>query len=644
MRHWLILILNLFVATGYATMAETPLTEITPDGHAIRADGVWLKDKQGRTLMLRGVSLGGSSKVPYRPNGATHIQEGFFQHRDVSFVGRPFPLEEAGEHFARLRDWGLTTVRFVVTWEAVEHAGPGQYDQDYLQYLYDVIAEAARYDIQVLIDSHQDAWSRWTGGDGAPGWTLEAIGMDLRRLHTTGATITQATHNTPYPHMIWTTNYIRYGTATLFTLFFAGNDFAPELKIDGVPVQDYLQGHYFEAMRQVAMAVKDLPNVIGFGTLNEPGRGYIGVPGLTDVAAGLMVFDLSPTPLQGMLAAAGYSQQVAVINRDQVTGSATLNAAGDTLWRDGITPVWKQHGVWTDEGGEPLVLKNDYFSQVNGRPVDFARDYLMPFIRQYAETIRSVIPDTVVFIEPTSILNAEAYQPVLAEGEIPNVVFAPKWYDGPTLATKTFYPWLDDIGREGIRHSFTGQLAQIKARAAARVGDIPVAIGEFGLPMDLDQGHALKTGDYGKHEAILDSYFNAMDSNLLSAFIWNYTPDNVHAHGDQWNGEDFSIFSRDHERNGGGRALGGVVRPYAMRTAGEPLRMRFQRQGRVFEYEFRPDITVHAPTEIFIPALQYPDGYRVTAEGAQYQRDPAHQRLRIHADRGASLVRVRVEP
>lgn len=62
-------------------------------------------------------------------------------HESVTFVGRPFPLEEAHEHFSRLRRWGLTfgtfhdlsirtnqtvtiTVRFLVTWEAVEHAGP----------------------------------------------------------------------------------------------------------------------------------------------------------------------------------------------------------------------------------------------------------------------------------------------------------------------------------------------------------------------------------------------------------------------------------------------------------------------------------------------------------------------------------------
>ena len=44
---------------------------------------------------------------------------------------------------------------------------------------------------------------------------------------------------------------------------------------------------------------------------------------------------------------------------------------------------------------------------------------------------------------------------------------------------------------------------------------------------------------------MLDRSVNAVEENLLSYTLWNYTADNTNAHGDQWNGEDLSTFSTD---------------------------------------------------------------------------------------------------
>lgn len=125
-------------------------------------------DEHGRVLHLRGVNVSGNSKLPTSPPGSSHLSEGFFDHRNVSFVGRPFPLEEADEHFSRLKLWGLTFIRWLVPWEALEHQGPGIYDEEYINFLIKLLTKAEEYGIKCFIDPHQDTWSRFSGGSGAP--------------------------------------------------------------------------------------------------------------------------------------------------------------------------------------------------------------------------------------------------------------------------------------------------------------------------------------------------------------------------------------------------------------------------------------------------------------------------------------------
>ncbi len=370
---------------------------------SIHIEGPHFKDEFGRTLMLRGVNLGGSSKVPYRPNGATHLLEGFFDHRNVSFVGRPFPLEEADEHFRRLKSWGLTFLRFLVTWEAIEHGGPGIYDQEYLDYLHAIIEKAAEYGITVFIDPHQDVWSRFTGGDGAPGWTLEAAGLDITHLCENGAALLHQFQCDPFPHNIWSTNEGKLATATLFTLFFGGSDFAPQVNVEGEPVQEFLQRHYIQAIQQVALHLRDLPNVLGYDSMNEPLKGYIGWKNLLTNSSELNLGP-SPAPFQGMLLGEGIPQEVAVWKLTRLglvrAGTTRVDPGGVRAWQAGRDCIWRQHGVWDfDASGSPRLLRPDYFTCVNGREVDFYCDYFAPFARRYASAIRAVDPRVVIFVE-----------------------------------------------------------------------------------------------------------------------------------------------------------------------------------------------------------------------------------------------------
>ena len=73
-----------------------------------------------------------------------------------------------------------------MAWEAVEHDGPGIYDEEYLDYVERIAAKAGEHGLALFVDPHQDAWSRF-GRDGAPIWTLEAAGFEPERLFASGA-------------------------------------------------------------------------------------------------------------------------------------------------------------------------------------------------------------------------------------------------------------------------------------------------------------------------------------------------------------------------------------------------------------------------------------------------------------------------
>jgi hypothetical protein len=75
-------------------------------------------------------------------------------------------------------------------------------------------------------------------------------------------------------------------------------------------MQDFLQGHYVNAMAQVAAALKGEANVVGFDTLNEPNGGFIGRKDLSSRTDGLAFrWGLNLSPFELMTAAAGFGKR-----------------------------------------------------------------------------------------------------------------------------------------------------------------------------------------------------------------------------------------------------------------------------------------------------------------------------------------------
>ena len=614
----------------------------------MRRKGNRIIDENGRTLILRGVNMGGSSKRPCQAGNSGNTGKSSNTQEAVSFVGRPFPPEEADGHFERLKNFGFTFIRFIITWEALEHAGPGIYDESYIDYLKKILKAARNNGIRVLMDPHQDVWSRWTGGDGAPRWTLEKLGMNVDKLDATGAAITandkkafaqkealQRKEAFPQKAMIWPVNYSLYAAATMFTLFFAGNTFAPDLKIDGENAQDFLQKRYIEAFRHCYRQLKGseaLAAISGWGVMNEPHPGFIGHRCLGNLENATLALGPVPSPFEAMLAASGQPVNVPVykpwIKGWRVARSQTINPEGLSLFREGFTCPWKQAGVWAGDGDNAKLIRPDHFAKYKGQAIRFTDDFLKPFILRFIESFSGENQPALFFIE--GIPHSES--PSWSKKDPENTVNAFHHYDGFTLFTKSYRPYLTVdskagkiiLGKKKNAAHYTAKLAEAKTWAKERMDDMPCLLGEFGIPFDLNRKTAYKSGDYRLHEHALSRYYDGIDENLLSSTIWNYTADNTHEEGDHWNSEDFSIvtsaFGTPASQTGTGRreiierAARGWLRPYPMATAGIPLKFNWNRKEAVFFFLFSADSEIKAPTEIFIPSRWFGEAVSINIE------------------------------
>ncbi len=647
----------------------------------LHIEGRWFVDEAGRRVILRGVNLGGDCKVPY-PRGGTNFPSDFSDHREVSFIGRPFPLAEAAEHFARLRVWGFNCVRMLTTWEAVEHRGPGDFDCDYLDYYAELCRLAGEFGLYVFVDFHQDVWSRMSGGDGAPCWLFDKVGIDYRRFgESESAHVMQYLYDYArggrqedrYPTMSWSQNARWPVNGIMWTLFFAGRDFAPGLVIDGHNVQDYMQEHYLAAQAEVARRVRELPNVLGFDTLNEPHEGWIGHAlsyrhlGPSEENPLPAGAGLAWSPIDAMLVSHGVTRVIPVLAYDKalkraaVTRERTMNERMVSIWKDGARDPFQAAGAWrlrADGGFE--ILREDFFQRVGDRAVNFIEDYMGPFIVRVAKSMRAINPDWILFAELDPL--SGFLGPGFPADTPPQTVNAGHWYDIVTLGTKTFRTdfTLDAMSGETaaaaaqLQTRYEQQLARF-AKTSERIGGgAPTLIGEFGIPFDLNGAQAYRAFHAGDRSAVpwtphivaLDMMYNALDTLLLSSTQWNYTASNRNdlAVGDGWNQEDLSIFSRDQQTDpadpsSGGRALEGFVRPFARAIQGTPRRMKFERLTGRFEFVFDADPTVPAATEIFAPRLQYPHGCDLEISGGEARLDLESQQVTIAAG-GAGEVRI----
>ena len=130
------------------------------DGRRLHfADGR-LRDQRGREVTLRGVNA---------------RAQGIFD--DTFADGRlplePIPVFDAGDA-ERMQGLGFNLLRLPISWSALEPT-PDAYDRSYLDRIAAVVDACTRRGILVIIDFHQDAFSKEIGQDGAPRWVLDLL-------------------------------------------------------------------------------------------------------------------------------------------------------------------------------------------------------------------------------------------------------------------------------------------------------------------------------------------------------------------------------------------------------------------------------------------------------------------------------------
>ncbi|GAA5878314.1 hypothetical protein JCM16303_002729 [Sporobolomyces ruberrimus] len=582
---------------------RSPVTGNPVSDKFVHSNSAHFRLNDGRTILLRGINLAASAKTPVGQPGAKI--EGFWdgaKNGELNFVGRVLELDQADQHLERLKSWGFNCLRFVTTWESIEHKGPGKYDEEYFDYVVKLLRKCKEWGFYVYMDPHQDLWSRFSGGSGAPYWSILACGLEPEHFTVTRAAVIECEWPHPlnpdpasFPPMIWATNYSRLACQTLFTMFFAGRDYAPKCIIDGKNIEDYLQDHFFEAYRALGKAIAEAGDlfedcVIGWDSMNEPNAGYLGIADLNAHGKeSVLRVGPMPTAFQALKMGMGHACEVENWKSGSLgpkrDGSVTVEPKGVKAWLDPKrdeeasqtygwkrdagwkmgTCVWAQHGVWDAESLELLVP--DYFDEYKGseggdkkRTVEFGQDYWLPHWKRWAPVIRSVHPDVIHFV------HSPVFQvPPKIEGpELQNrVAFSSHFYDGLTLVTK-HWNWFNadalgilrghyasivlgvKVGEAAIRRCMRSQLGMLRQDGLEKLGQYPTMMGEIGIPYDLDHKKAYKDGNYSTQVRALDASLNACDGkNVLNFTVWNYCPDNSHEWGDLWNGEDLTIWSPD---------------------------------------------------------------------------------------------------
>eukprot|EP00746_Dinoflagellata_sp_MGD_P026988 gnl/MRDRNA2_/MRDRNA2_163583_c0_seq1.p1 gnl/MRDRNA2_/MRDRNA2_163583_c0~~gnl/MRDRNA2_/MRDRNA2_163583_c0_seq1.p1 ORF type:complete len:680 (+),score=90.93 gnl/MRDRNA2_/MRDRNA2_163583_c0_seq1:90-2129(+) len=215
-------------------------------------------------------------------DGRTHLFHG------VNAVYKSFPWYPSTGAFdsnnslsvddmKNLRLWGFNVVRLGMMWPGVEPAS-GQYNQTYLQIMRRLVDDMYAHGIYTIVDFHQDAFSEKFCGEGVPSWLLDDLQPISHNCTGVVASVAKifgqckAFADFHYRTDPATGNPL---TADCLSVTFDQYSRTPEVASSwgNFYKSELVQKKFQNFWKQVAIAMKGAPGVLGYDLLNEPLNG-----------------------------------------------------------------------------------------------------------------------------------------------------------------------------------------------------------------------------------------------------------------------------------------------------------------------------------------------------------------------------------
>jgi len=282
-------------AAGAETQTALPwLTVAQPAGQR-----PILVDPEGRTVILRGVNLVGVEDDYYlTPSGKEPGPTPMWPIDTKDYDGRcPAMSHEAGEapvcevqanlpeydqstspdshnDLAQMRAFGFDFIRLGLSWSQLEPT-PGVYSKTYIDRIAQAVGWAQQQGIYVLLDMHQDAYSRYTPETAPINVPPLITPVQESSAHADGAPPWAVMADDAPADAVDGIAELNLNVEAAFTSFWLNRTPPAAEGAQGAAPGPGLQDHYIGAMAALARRFKNDSTVVGYEIMNEPLPGFI---------------------------------------------------------------------------------------------------------------------------------------------------------------------------------------------------------------------------------------------------------------------------------------------------------------------------------------------------------------------------------